>query len=398
MVINKKNIAKDFLLNVISNALPVIALQLIVQPYLALKLGADENGVFITVMSLLHFVVMLLGATLHTTRLLVDNKYRENGEQGDFNIGLLFLCLPCFLFTTIGCFIIGLSVVDTMIVSILSIIWMAKDYAIVEYRLRINYSRILMNNTICSLGYIIGIFFFSIWPFWYVIILSGTLLSFIYTILSTSIFTEPFFLTNQFKSTAKSFGILFITESMKVFVLNFDRFVIFAMMSGAAVSIYYSASIMGKLISMVSVPIGNVVLSYLVNVKSINKSIYNQIVLIIIGIGLFTYFISITVSPYLLEILYPEWADQSKKLILLTCGVSFFELVRQLIGPFIIRFCDLNFQPKIYGIYAILYIIVGTLSLKFFDLIGFTISYLFISAIVAFIVWYIGYSSIEKKS
>lgn len=390
MKLNRKNIAKDFILNIISNALPVIVLQLVVQPFLASQLGAEENGKFVTTMSLLHFVVILLGSTLHTTRLIAERQYEEANQVGDFNIGLICLCLPCLLFTSIGCSIIGFSLTDILFISVLSVIWMVKDYVIVEYRLKINYTRILINNVVWSLGYIIGIFLYKVLPYWYVIILSGTILSFIYTVFSTNILEEPLRRTALLTQTSKSFGILFFTNSMKVFVQNFDRFVIFAMMTGAAVSTYYSASIMGKLISMLSVPIGNVVLSYLVNLKSISRKNYNKITLAVVGIGLLSYVVSVAVSPFLLRLLYPNWADESMSLIYLTCGISFFELIRQFISPFILRFCNLHFQLHIYGLYSVLYVIGGIFSLSNYGLYGFAVSNLLVSGIIALLVWIIG--------
>lgn len=396
MVVNKRTIAKDFAFNIVSNALPVIALQFFVQPFLASQLGAEKNGKFLTAMSLLHFVVMLLGTTLHTTRLLSESKYKESEQYGDFNVGLAFLCLPCWLATAIGCYILDFALIDILFISLLAVIWMIKDYAIVKYRLEINYKRILINNAICSVGYIIGMFLYRIWPCWYIIIITGTFLSFIYTIISSHILKEPFAITKLFKQTSKSYGILFLTEAMKVLILNFDRFVIYALMTGAAVSTYYSASIMGKLVSMVSVPIGNVVLSYLVGMNSMSKKSFHKISLLIVLVGLFSYIISVGISPLLLQLLYPDWVNESLSLIYLTCGISFFELCRQMLGPFILRFCNLKIQPKIYGVYSVLYVFGGYISLRKWGLMGFAVTNLIVTAIIALLVWYIGESNVRK--
>lgn len=390
MIVSKKNIAKDFVLNILSNALPVVVLQLIVQPYLASQLGAEENGKFITIMSILHFVVMLFGSTLHTTRLISETKYKESNQQGDFNLGVIILCIPCLIITSLGCYILKCSILDTIIISLLAVVWMIKDYAIVEYRLKLEYRKILINNSIWSIGYLMGIPLFKIFPHWYIIILMGTTLSLIYTFSSTTILNESINKTPLFHQTSKSFGLLFLSSLMSVFIMNYDRFVIFALMTGAAVSTYYSAAIMGKLVSMVSAPIGNVVLSYIVNLKTISSKAYNKITLCICGLSIVSYLISISVSPFLLRLLYPDWAEESMALIYLTCGISSFDLIRQLLIPFIIRFCKLSFQPKIAGLHVTLYAIGGTLSLIYYGLLGFVFTNLIISILVVIAVWYIG--------
>ena len=393
---HRKRMLSDMILNIISNAIPVFVLQFLVQPYIAKALGADENGRYLALMSLLHCAVMITGTTLHTTRLLRERDYKENAIIGDFNLFLLISAVVNLCIICVGSLILNCSPLDIVFIALLSVIWMIKDYVIVEYRLKLTYKRILYNNLLLCLGYVLGIVLYQLIPKWYVIILAGYLLSFTHIFFTTNLLKEPIRQTALLKGSLKVLSILVLTECMAVFVMNYDRFVILALLSGSAVSIYYSATIMGKMMSMLSAPVSNVILSYLVDKKELSKRAYHIVWGISISSGFVLYVFCVIVSPWILMLLYPDWASESIKLIYITCGIALFDYIRSIIKPFILRFCSIHFQYILKGIQTVLYGVFGFLSLKFFSLKGFAICNMSIGVLLCIMMFVVGETQLNK--
>ena len=73
-----------------SFALPTIVLQLIIQPAIANKIGAELNGQYLTLMSFNFFLIGITASVLNTVRLLQNGKYETYRYKGDFNGIYLF--------------------------------------------------------------------------------------------------------------------------------------------------------------------------------------------------------------------------------------------------------------------------------------------------------------------
>lgn len=398
MNIQRRKMIGDMLLNIVSNALPIFVLQFIVQPFIARELGADENGRYLTLMSLLHCAVMLTGTTLHMTRLLREKEYKDNKIEGDFNLILLFSSLINIGVICIGSVLIKSSPSEVFFTALLSVIWMIKDYVIVEFRLKLTYSRLLINNLLLCVGYILGVYLFRLVPKWYIIIISGYFLSFIHLVFTTELLKEPIKKTSLFKGSVKVLLVLSLTEGMSVFMTNYDRFVLFALITGSAVSVYYSASIMGKMMSLLSAPVSNVILSYLVSIRDLSKRSYHLVWIFSVFTGVILYFVCVLISPWILRLLYPQWANDSLELIYFTCGVAMFSYMRSIASPFILKFCDIRFQWIIKGIHTVIYGICGYLSIRFWGIKGFAICNLFVSFIICVVMFFVGETQIKQRS
>ena len=93
--------------------------------------------------------------------------------------------------------------------------------------------------------------------------------------------------------------------------VNMDRLLLFPLAGGAIASIYFSASIIGKIVTLISSPISNVFLSYFVRIKQLTmKNLYG--LLILSGIlEIMAYGVILLISPLLLRLLYPQWWAES---------------------------------------------------------------------------------------
>lgn len=378
---SKKNFLIDSLLNILSTALPLLVLQLVSLPIVASQVGSDKFGVVITVISIITVIGLPLGNVLNNIRLLNHKSYQEEGVVGDFNyllIGSSFFSTLLIIFISVF-FIDELKLFNITLLVLIVILMVSKEYLLVSYRITLNFKGILLNNLLLSIGYGLGTLVFFFLNYWEIIYLGGLLASVIYIVLTTSLLSEPIKRTKKFKTTFNEFAILYGAGFLKNFLSYADKIILLPILGPKNVSIYYAASIVGKIVSMVFSPINNVVLSYLVKIDKINRKVFIKAFSIILIIGVAGYFFTIVISPYFLNFFYPLWAEESLYLIYITSATAIVSIFSSVFQPFNLRYNKLKWQIYMNVSNLIFYLILTYLLTTQYELIGFTTAVLFSS-------------------
>lgn len=375
---HKKKFVLDSLLNIIATAIPLLILQLVTLPIVGAVLGGDQYGLVITLISLFTLLTLPFGNVLNNIRLLSDNEYKQKKVTGDFNVLLAGSVL-------ISSFMVILGTVyyeDT--ISLASIILMVtiacfnliREYLLVSFRLKLNYKGILINNIILGIGYLTGTLVFYLTGYWQLIFIFGSGLSLFYIIRNSNLLNETFKLTNLFKKTTYKSFVLFLSSFLKTIITYTDKLLLFPLLGPAAVSIYYTATIIGKIISMMITPINGVMLSYLTSMEKMKFKNFMYIMVTIGFVGVIGYFATILISHPLLYFLYPNWAAESMELIYITTASAIIGVMSSVIQPVILRFNNINWQLLISGTNVVVYIISVFTFYNLYGLIGFCIGIL----------------------
>ncbi|QSS99779.1 hypothetical protein IMZ31_17210 [Pontibacillus sp. ALD_SL1] len=378
-----KKILSDSILNIIAAAVPILLLQLIILPVVGGRLGEEEYGIAITVISMATLFSLPFGNVLNNIRLLMNQEYKKNDAVGDFKILLTISILLNTTIMIIGTiyFEKGFSFISVLLVILFSGLNLLREYLIVSFRITINYKAILVNNIVLSFGYLIGVLFFYFIGFWQLIYVFGASFSLIYIIRNSNLITEPFAITGLFKKTTYKSVVLFLSVLMKTILMYADKLLIFPLLGPAAVSVYYSATLMGKIISMAITPISGVILSYLTKVEKVNNKNFLIIMLLTVIMSIVGYGIIIFISEPILNLLYPKWAQSSLDLIYITTATAIMGVISSIIHPFLLTFQHINWQLFINAINLIVYIICIMVFYNLYDLIGFCIGMLIASVI-----------------
>lgn len=378
---SKKNFFIDTLLNIIATAVPILTLQLIILPIVGARLGGEEYGLVVTLISLFTLVSFPFGNVLNNVRLLHNKIYEQKKLTGDFNILLLQSVIISCIMVIMGTVLFEetFTVLSMILMITVSGINLLREYIIVSFRITLNYKGILVNNLLLALGYIVGALIFNYTDTWQMIFLIGYGISLIYIIRNSSLLKEPFVKTELFKTTTYSSLILLISSILKNLLIYADKLLLYPLLGPKAVSIYYTATIIGKILTMVINPINGVVLSYITRVEKFGLKLFIKILLIMSVVGIFGYLMSILVGPYILKILYQNWAEESIKLLYVTSASAIIGVLSSVINPFILRFTNINFQIIINGLYVLMYIVCVLIFYKLYGLLGFSIGVLIAS-------------------
>lgn len=375
----KKKIIFDSILNIVAATIPIAIIQLIIYPFIAHKSGNQEYGLMITLVSLFNLIGFPYGNVLNNIRLLNNNEYQDNQIEGDYNVLLAVGLVINSIVMIIGTIYYenGISLISILLSIIISSVNLIREYLIVAFRITLNYKSILLNNIYLVVGYMIGFIFFNLTGYWQFIYLFGYLLSLSFIIKNSTLIREKFVITVLFKDTAYKSFVLFVSTFLKSVLTYADKLIIYPLLGPLAVSIYYSATIIGKIVSMGINPISSVFLSYLPNVKDISKKTFLKILVFTGIIGIVGYYVCIFVSKPVLHLLYPEWALESIKLVNITTASVIIGVMYTVINPIILRFNNVNWQLIISIIEIIAYIILTVIFYKFYGLLGFCIGILF---------------------
>lgn len=382
----KKKFFIDSFLNIVSTALPLLILQIFAMPLIAKQEGPEQYGVIVVIISILTLISFPIGNVLNNIRLLKNDKYKKSYNDADFSpilLGSSFFSI--FLFITVTfLFFENVQVFNLLFQVIIVLGLLVKDYWIVTYRINLNFRGILLNNIFLGLGYFIGSGLYYLIGYWEIIYLAGLVASLSYIISTSQIWKEPIRFSPEFKRTFTDFLILYFSGLFKNLLTYADKILLLPLLGPINVAIYYSASIIGKMLSMVFGPINSVILSYLTKIDRISNKLFLKGFLMTLIVTIIGYIFTIVVSPFILHRLYPDWAGESLKLIYVTTAATYITILSSIFHPFNLRYNKMKWQIYMSISNIFLYLIAALVLTHYYALMGFAISVL-ISKIYIFV-------------
>lgn len=372
-----KSIIINFINNLLAYGMPVAIIQFLVQPIIANYLGAEANGLFLTIIALNYFLTNISSGVLLQTRMLQNEKYKIRNIIGDYNLILIVLIIitEFIMFFSLLMYLKDeLSFQNITLSLIVLFLFIIHDYICVQYRVELSFDKILISNVLLCIGYIVGIFIYIyIYSCWQIIFIVAYGICEMYDLKMTTYIKEPAVRTILFAETLKRYFILLGANSLTYLVSYGDRLFLYPITDGETVSIYVAASLIGKMLMLISTPVSGFMLSYLIREESLNidKLLKKYHYVILITFLVFLWYMFIVLSKPLLFYLYPLWAEQSLQYVPIVVAVSLIQLITVLLNVIVIRFCDSKWQIFINAEFLIIYMIFSFTLLKYFGLIGF---------------------------
>lgn len=380
---NRKKVILDMLLNIISTAVPTIILQLLILPSIANFVDENKYGLIVTILAMLNVIPATMGNSLNNIRLVYEERYKENKTKGDFQL-VLVICetVNILLIFIISWYYLGkFDVINIFLIIITGILWLGREYHIVAFRISLNYKAILLNNLYLTLGYGLGYIIFRITNYWQFIYILGILMSYVYIYKNSDICKEPFVKTIFWKNVLKDNFLLLISVVLARLINYADKLLLYPLLGGAVVSIYYVATIFGKVVSMAITPINSVALSYLAKIKNKPDHLFKWTYMIGIVVCAIGYILAIIFSKPILKIIYPMYIDEAMKYIYITSATICVNVLTSIITPFVLKFFAMKWQIIINGVTTACYVIISVILLHFYGLTGFCIGALLTNVI-----------------
>ena len=350
-------VSRDFILSILAIVIYNGVLQLVIYPGLNARLGAEAFG------TVLYFIsaVSIMGAGFGTSASygrIVAGKER-NQSNGDYNIFLGIVALICILVSAVMVMVLGNgsetfasgSVAGTLSIFILMVITVIRYYCDVEYRMNIRFVDYCLFFLCVSIGYVAGLYLFDNWIF---VILLGELCGIIYTFVRGSILRSPFLQRSEaFADNIKAAFYISVGNLLSAFVLHADRVILRLFTGAEEVTVFYTASLMGKIVALLTTPLNGIIISYLAGYKirlDRRKFLLSSALLMLVSLVLSV--VCTGASYVFVKIMYPDVFPMARDYFFLA---NLGQLLYFLSGTLMVvtlTFSEEKLQMIINGIYA----------------------------------------------
>ena len=126
-----------------------------------------------------------------------------------------------------------------------------------------DYKRYCVFYLLIALGYLGGMALYPLWKSWILVMLLGEALAVLYVKCRGTVLSSPWKKSDYYVQNMQSAIQLAGTQLLANAVFNSDRLLLEAFCGGAAVTVFYVATLIGKVISLISTPLNGVLIGYL---------------------------------------------------------------------------------------------------------------------------------------
>ena len=377
-------------------------LQFIMYPVLEKRMGEAAFGDVLTLLAVVSILATTFGSGANYSRMVAKIKNYDNCN-GDYNIYLAVTsALSAIISVASVLFIVGKqSVLYIAGFALLTVFSILRYYGDVEYRLNVNYKGFFLFYLFISIGYAAGILLYFVIKSWIFAVLAGEALCFIYVVLKGSIFKGSGVLSKSehFGENIRSMTVMSMTALINALVLQSDKILLNAMVGSEEVTVFYVATLVGKIIALLTTPLNGVIIGYLAKYKGkFNARFFGVVIAVALGVGAVFVLGGWFVSHIFVGIMYPDVYATAKPFFLLANAGQVLYFISGSLMVVVLRFIAEKYQLIINIIYACIFALVVVPFVYFFGLWGITYGLIIVNTIRFMLIAFFGFNDIRRKS
>ena len=339
-------------------------LQFVLYPSFSRTLGAESFGNVLTLLSVQSIFAISVGAGVSLARMA--NVPRFTTVNGDYDRFLLpgFAAVAAVGVGTLLYYGSG-SKLSFALYPLLGIVTALRYYCAVAFRLEINYRKNFLFYLLLSLGYLGGLAVFHVCRYWELALLCGEAVAVAYTALRSPVLRPPFFEKSEHHAAVtRSCAALVSAQLFLYLTMHADRLLIGAVTDGTQVAIYYTASLLGKAMAMLTEPIAGVAIGFLARTKTFGRKQFLLASCAGVLLGLAAFVVMIPVSPRLIGLLYPDVAADASPYFLTANGGQIVYFIANLLLVVALRFMAEKYQTILNACYGAAFFALCTPALR----------------------------------
>jgi len=375
--------------------------QIVVFPLYARRVGDVGYGELQYLMAYVNIFTVSVGCAANYARMTAPAAVRaENG--GDYNLFLLLISLLGLPLTLAVRYFGGVSMdTPTYVCYYLLFVAMAfRYYADVAYKITLNYRRYFGYYLTIAIGYAIGavlVWQTGIWPLG---LLVGEALGVVMAYVTCpQLGKRPLTPSPAWRRSFSLIATLFLAEGAANLILNVDRILLKLLLGASAVTVYYLATLLGKTMSLVAVPLNGVLIGHLVRYdgkltrRAMRSIAWGSAALVLIGTAV------CALGGYLmLFLLYPAEFDMTHRFLWLGSLAQVFYFTTSMIMVVLIRFAQKTYQIYINAVFGVAFLGLGIPATLLFGLWGFAVAMVIAALLRWCMALYFGFYHVRKST
>ena len=319
-------------------------IQLLLYPFLSRRLGVEAFGQALTLLSVQTVPAIAVGAGINYARMA--NVPRFTAANGDYN-----RCLLPGLGAVAATSVIALCVLGAphpasfAVYPLLGVLMTLRYYGNVAFRLEVNYRKNFVFYLLIAAGYALGLVLFRATGLWETPLLCGEAASIAYVALASPVLRRPFLAPSpHVRQVRRSCIALVPAQLFANLTLHADRLLIGALQSGTQVTVFYTASLLGKAMAMLTEPIAGVAIGFLARAKTFGRKGFLLCAAASLALGLLVFLVFIPLSPILIGFLYPDAVADARPYFLAANGGQIVYFIANLLLVIVLRFAQEKYQ------------------------------------------------------
>ncbi len=370
----KTSVLRNICYTVAASLLLNGVLQLFVYPRIHNTYGDAYYGDMLYLLSIISIVAAGFGGAPNYARMVAANF--DEQPNGDFNRCLLYsmgLLIPVAVLVT---YPFGLA--QTLLMCALTCVTVLRYYGEVNFKLSLNFRRFFLYYVCVVVGYCAGLLLLRLWGMWEIAFLLGETLAVLFAVGFGTTFRRPLFQTSpQLHANLRTAAVLICSELLCAGALNADRVMIKLMLDAESVSVFYTATLIGKMAAMLTGPLSNVIMGYLARSRDAITPrkflLFEGIILLCSAIGVA---VCCVASGIFVRLLYPDLYDAAKPYFLLGNAAQLLYFANNIGMAVILFFSKGRHQFYINAGYVLLLILLSAILIRTNGLIGMAVGML----------------------
>lgn len=345
-------------------------IQVLVYPRLNRALGTEAYGNMLFVVGVATIFGAGIGSAMNNGRLL--RQRRETAGNLDYLFALFVYALPACLVVTATARQV-LPPVQAVLASVLTLGIALRYYSDVEYRLSLNYKRYFVYYALLSAGYLAGVLLWDSVPSWPWVLLPGECACLVFCMGTGSIY-HPLTGGNRVGCILRHTAPLMLSYLLYNAVVQLDRVLLRLAMDSRAVTVFYVASLLGKVIALLVGPLNAILVSYLTRWE---RRLDVRLTLLFTGGiavcgGVFYLAVSLA-APFVVGWLYPELYGTVMQYTALANLGQILCFAGSLELTLLLTLAPARWQLAVQGGYALLFAVGGLAGVQLAGLSGFVL-------------------------
>lgn len=364
-----QNLIRDLFFNTLGFGIYIATQQILLMPIMARILPEEDFAKVVLYISVFAIITNVLGSELGIVKQVKKEKI---SEESDYNRILLQLFPTIILIAIMILAILRFNILEIIMLTITIILGNTRLYSAAHFRANKDFKKIVMQNILYLVGTAIGLFITYKLKLIAIPMLLAEIMCLIFDISKTDIIKTGISKTKHNKeiwNTFAGFGFISFLINMTTY---FDKIIIYPILGENAVNVYYATSSMSKILSLITNPLYGVILSWLKgNDEEFKKKVTTVTLKANMPILIITFVLSLPLTYIAVIILYPQYLEDSKKLIIPICVGVAFSTAASIIKAILMKYIESKKLVKMYVVYNVILLVGATIASYYFGITGF---------------------------